>query len=198
MSWLYMTLAKARKLTQKARLKMNLFSVGDLAMLRFGKTNVEVEVLECNATNFKVRNPLTGKEYFTAKVKLQKHQNFTREVSMEENTTYEEEFPNPAPEGVNAIAETVQNVPIEQTQQKPVPVGKKKPLLEFAIECMKAYNEPMSCKEIIVMAESVGWERTGKTPEQSLYSGIFREIQTKGLQSRFRKSQIKGKFELAK
>ena len=177
---------------------MNLFSIGEVAMLRFGRTNVEVEVLECNATNFKVKNPLTGKEYFTAKAKLHKKPNYTSEASMEENTTYEEEFPNPAPEGVYATAETVPNVPIEQTQQKPVPVGKKKPLLEFAVECLKAYNEPMSCKEIIVMAESVGWERTGKTPEQSLYSGIFREIQQKGLQSRFRKSQIKGKFELAK
>ena len=144
---------------------------------------------------------------------------------MEENTTYEEEFPNPAPEdaqGRNLAIEDAQGntpalerinaeltTPLENTQgcnhaienaqgNTTARTAKKKTLLEFAIECLKEYNEPMSCKEIILMAETAGWERTGKTPEQSLYSGIFREIQTKGVNSRFRKSQVKGKFELAR
>ena len=191
---------------------MNLFTIGETAMMRLGRSMLQVEVLECNARNFKVRNPISGKEFFAAK--LYKHQNFTREITMEENTTYEEEFPNPAPEdaqGRNLALENAQgrNLALEDAQgntpalenaqgNTTTRTAKKKTLLEFAIECLKEYNEPMSCKEIILMAETAGWERTGKTPEQSLYSGIFREIQTKGVNSRFRKSQVKGKFELAR
>ena len=45
-------------------------------------------------------------------------------------------------------------------------------------------------------AKETGWESTGKTPEQTLYSGIFREMNTKGEVSRFKKSaERKGSFE---
>ena len=45
-------------------------------------------------------------------------------------------------------------------------------------------------------AKETGWESTGKTPEQTLYSGIFREMNTKGEASRFKKSaERKGSFE---
>ena len=58
-------------------------------------------------------------------------------------------------------------------------------------------REPMNCKEIIAKAiEMELWTPTGaKTPEQTLYSGIFREIKTKE-HPRIVKSEHKGKFRL--
>ena len=58
---------------------------------------------------------------------------------------------------------------------------------------------PMNCKELVAKAvEMELWTPTGaKTPEQTLYSGIFREIKSAD-HPRFRKSETrKGSFEYA-
>ena len=66
-----------------------------------------------------------------------------------------------------------------------------------AAQVLAANREPMNCKEIIAKAiEMELWTPTGaKTPEQTLYSGIFREIKTTEHPS-IVKSDIKGKFQL--
>ena len=57
-------------------------------------------------------------------------------------------------------------------------------------------GEALNCKELVAKAKETGWVSTGKTPEQTLYSGIFREIKEKGEASRFKKSATrKGSFE---
>ena len=69
----------------------------------------------------------------------------------------------------------------------------------FAAQVLAACRTPMNCKEMIAKAVEMGlWTPTGaKTPEQTLYSGIFREIKT-GAMPRFRKSGTrKGSFEYA-
>ncbi len=56
----------------------------------------------------------------------------------------------------------------------------------------------MNCKEMIdAMAAKKYWSSPGgKTPHATLYSAILREINTKGKDARFKKSE-RGKFVLA-
>ena len=62
-------------------------------------------------------------------------------------------------------------------------------LLSAAAAVLERSDAPMSVKAMIEAAKSEGlWTPgAGKTPEQTLYSAIIREIKDKGDQSRFRK-----------
>ena len=76
---------------------------------------------------------------------------------------------------------------------------KKISLLTAAAMVLAACRKPMNCKEIIAKATEMGiWTPTGaKTPEQTLYGGIFRELKTTE-KPRFKKSETrKGAFEYA-
>ena len=79
---------------------------------------------------------------------------------------------------------------------KPV---KRMSLLSAAVEVLKATgsDHPMNCKEILeAILERQLWTPTDcKTPEQTLYGSIFREIATKE-HPRIVKSDIKGKFRI--
>ena len=80
---------------------------------------------------------------------------------------------------------------------KPV---KRMSLLSAAVEVLKAAGpeHPMNCKEILeAILEHQLWTPTDcKTPEQTLYGSIFREINTKE-HPRIVKSDVKGKFRIA-
>ena len=80
---------------------------------------------------------------------------------------------------------------------KPV---KRMSLLSAAVEVLKAAGpeHPMNCKEILeAILERHLWTPTDcKTPEQTLYGSIFREIATKE-HPRIVKSDVKGKFRIA-
>ena len=71
-------------------------------------------------------------------------------------------------------------------------------LLSAAAAVLERSNTPMSVKSMIEAAKSEGlWTPGGgKTPEQTLYSAIIREIKDKGGQSRFRK-EGRGLFAFA-
>ena len=77
---------------------------------------------------------------------------------------------------------------------KPV---KRMSLLNAAVEVLKSAGpeHPMNCKEILeAILERHLWTPTEcKTPEQTLYGSIFREINAKE-QPRIAKSNVKGKF----
>ena len=97
---------------------------------------------------------------------------------------------NPAATAVN---------PAPESGSGPRP-EKKLSLLNAAAQVLATCRTPMNCKEIIAKAVEMGlWTPTGaKTPEQTLYSGIFREIKTTE-EPRFRKSATrKGSFEHTK
>jgi hypothetical protein len=83
---------------------------------------------------------------------------------------------------------------VEEQQQK-----KKLSLLSAAAEVLKASDEPLNCGGMISLAKEKGlWEPTeGKTPEQTLYSAIVREIKEKGERSRFKKSDLRGHYSWA-
>jgi len=80
---------------------------------------------------------------------------------------------------------------------KPV---KRLSLLDAAVIVLKTAgpNHPMNTKEILeAIVERQLWSPTpGKTPEQTLYGSIFREINTKE-HPRIVKSDVKGKFRIA-
>ena len=76
--------------------------------------------------------------------------------------------------------------------------GKPLSLINAAAIVLQACDRPLSCKEILTKAIDAGiWQpKAGKTPANTLYAAISREIKTKGDVSRFRKAE-RGKFALA-
>ena len=80
---------------------------------------------------------------------------------------------------------------------KPV---KRMSLLSAAVEVLKAAGpeHPMNCKEILeaIVARELWTPTNCKTPEQTLYGSIFREINTTE-HPRIAKSNVKGKFVIA-
>ena len=77
---------------------------------------------------------------------------------------------------------------------------KRMSLLNAAVEVLKTAGpeHPMNCKEILeAILERQLWTPTDcKTPEQTLYGSIFREINAKE-HPRIAKSNVKGKFVIA-
>ena len=69
----------------------------------------------------------------------------------------------------------------------PTEPAKKLSLINAALEVLKSDNAAMNTKQMVEAARVQGlWTPgTGKTPEQTLYSAIMREINTKGDASRF-------------
>ena len=72
-------------------------------------------------------------------------------------------------------------------------------LLSAAAAVLERSGEAMSVKAMIEQATASGlWTpKGGKTPEQTLYSAIIREIKDKGDASRFRRGETKGSFAFA-
>lgn len=74
--------------------------------------------------------------------------------------------------------------------------AKKTGLLDAAILVLRETGQPMNTKEMVDAVKAKGlWSSNGKTPEATLYASILREIQKKGDDARFRKTE-RGKFSL--
>ena len=83
-----------------------------------------------------------------------------------------------------------------KTKAEPAAVPEKKlSLVNAAAAVLERSDEAMTVKEMIKKAKAAGlWSPgTGKTPEQTLYSSILREIKTKGESARFKK-EARGHF----
>ena len=76
---------------------------------------------------------------------------------------------------------------------------KKLSAIDAAARVLGETGEPMNCQDMIkAMAEKGYWTSPGgKTPAATLYSVILRELQTKGNEARFKKTE-RGKFAGAK
>jgi hypothetical protein len=72
---------------------------------------------------------------------------------------------------------------------------RKPGVLSAAHQVLAASAEPMNCQELIAaMAEKKLWSSpNGKTPAQTLYAAIIREIAKKGEEARFAKTE-RGRF----
>jgi hypothetical protein len=69
--------------------------------------------------------------------------------------------------------------------------------LDAAAKVLGESGQAMSCAELIAAMAAKGYWSSpkGRTPAGTLYSAVLREIQTKGDQARFRKTE-RGKFAL--
>jgi HB1, ASXL, restriction endonuclease HTH domain len=76
---------------------------------------------------------------------------------------------------------------------------KKLSAIDAAAKVLGEAGEPMNCQDMIkAMAEKGYWTSPGgKTPAATLYSAILRELQTKGNDARFKKTE-RSKFAVGK
>jgi hypothetical protein len=79
------------------------------------------------------------------------------------------------------------------------PKVKRASALDSAARVLSEAKEPMTCQQLIeTMATKDYWKSTGgKTPQNTLYAAIAKEIHTKGKESRFQKVD-RGQFALKK
>ena len=155
--------------------------VGSKVILKVGRNAVEVEILKPMADGdaYWVKSIASGKEFMMPSARIK-----VPTVSIEpvaEPETIENEAPNPAPECTTAPKKE-----------------KKLSLMDAAVEVLKQSGEPMNTREMVKAATDSGlWIPTDcKTPEQTLYGSIFREMKIKE-NPRVVKSAVKGKFEYA-
>lgn len=155
--------------------------VGSKVILKVGRNAVEVEILKAMADGdaYWVKSIASGKEFMMPSARIK-----VPTVSIEpvaEPETIENEAPNPAPECTTAPGKE-----------------KKLSLMDAAVEVLKQSGEPMNTREMVKAATDSGlWIPTDcKTPEQTLYGSIFREMKIKE-NPRIVKSTVKGKFEYA-
>ena len=155
--------------------------VGSKVILKVGRNAVEVEILKAMADGdaYWVKSIASGKEFMMPSARIK-----VPTVSIEpaaEPDPIEDEAPNPAPECTTAPKKE-----------------KKLSLMDAAVEVLKQSGEPMNTREMVKAATDSGlWIPTDcKTPEQTLYGSIFREMKIKE-NPRIVKSSVKGKFEYA-
>ena len=159
---------------------MNEFKVGDRAVAKVGRNEINVEILAVEEKSYLVRNN-AGKEFhavrLTALPDTDEEVGNTDTPATDPKEITEDDTPNPAP---------------ECAMQKPV---KKRSLLDAAVEVLRIAKQPMNTREIIEWAMKLElWQPTGaKTPEQTLYGAIVRENKTKE-RPRIVRSDLKGKF----
>ena len=163
-------------------------TVGTIAIVKIGRNEVEVTVTEITANGWKVKSQTTGREFEVRRIER---------IVTEPAEEAEPETAAPAEPETEEEDNAVNPAPESGSGPRP---EKKLSLLNAAAQVLATCRTPMNCKEIIAKAVEMGlWTPTGaKTPEQTLYSGIFREIKTCE-EPRFKKSESrKGSFEYAK
>ena len=166
-------------------------TVGTIAIVKVGRNEVEVTVTEVTATGWKVKSQSTGREFEVRRI-----ERIVTEPA-EETEVAEPETAAPAEPETEEEDNAVNPAPESGSSPRP---EKKLSLLNAAAQVLASCRTPMNCKEMIAKAVEMGlWTPTGaKTPEQTLYSGIFREIKSTE-EPRFKKSATrKGSFEYAK
>ncbi len=164
-------------------------TVGTIVMVKVGRNETEVVVTEIGENRWKVKKVGSDREFAVSKIERVLGENpLAPEAVPIETTTPAEPVTEPVAE---EESDTPNPAPESGRQEK------KLSLLDAAAQTLKHSRRPMNTKEIIArIIESGIWTPTGaKTPEQSLYSAIFREIKEKE-NPRFRKSaEKKGSFE---
>ena len=141
--------------------------VGTRAVAKVGRNEINVEVIAVENGSYLVRND-TGREFHVVHLTVP-----------DEAALCEDDAPNPAPECA-----------VNQPE-------KKLSLFEAVVTALQ--GEPagtaLNTRELVALAVEKGlWQPSGaKTPEQTLYSAIFRENATKE-HPRIVKSDKKGKF----
>ena len=183
-------------------------TVGTIVMVKVGRNETEVIVTEITANGWKVKKVGSDREFAVSKIERVLGET-SSETEPEPVATADTEtdggidgVENGIPPSEDAVDAGNPNAPDEPEEEpNPAPESghaeKKLSLLEAAAQVLKRNRTPLNTKEILAkVIESGLWSPNGgKTPEQSLYSALFREINSKE-NSRFRKSaEKKGSFE---
>lgn len=108
----------------------------------------------------------------------------------------------PAPEATTATEVAPIAAPTAQERQPKAkkaaaePKAKKASGLDAAAQVIKDAGQPMNTKTMVETMLAKGlWQTDGKTPAATIYAAILREIQVKGSQARFKKTD-RGLFTL--
>ncbi len=167
-------------------------SVGTIVMVKVGRNETEVIVTEIGENRWKVKKVGSDREFAVSKIERVLGENTSvPEAEVVETAASAEPVESEAEPVTEEESDTSNPAPESGRQEK------KLSLLDAAAQTLKHSRRPMNTKEIVArLIESGIWTPTGaKTPEQSLYSAIFREIKEKE-NPRFRKSaEKKGSFE---
>ncbi len=167
-------------------------SIGTIVMVRLGRNEIEVVVTEIGDNTWKVKKVGSDKTFSVSRI-----ERIVREPETENetgNTNWEDTM--------NDL--NTSEVAGEEAEN-PIPAGertapRKLSLLNAAVKVLEESDTPLNVKEMIAKAEAAGlWANNGaKTPEQSLYSALFREIKEKE-SPRIRKSETRrGAFEFCR
>ena len=157
-------------------------TVGSKVIVKVGCREIDATVIEVTENGCQVKSLASGKEFSTARIiSVIKPE----EMPVPEDTSMEveeQDAPNQSPESA-----------------APRKSAQKMSLMDAAVEVLKTGGKPMNTRELVKAATDAGlWIPTAcKTPEQTLYGSIFREIATKE-NPRIVKSEKKGKFEFAR
>ncbi len=169
---------------------MNEITIGERALTKVGRNMIEVEVIGFDNGKWRVKSLSTNREFMVSKVETIKSTNIMEDTMSGINENIEQENA----EQIMPEAENDAPNPAPESGGQP---GKKLLLLNAAVKVLEESDTPLNTKEIITKATESGlWTPNGaKTPEQSLYSALFREIKEKET-PRIRKSETrKGAFE---
>ena len=147
--------------------------IGDTVTVKVGCNTVQVKILKpmAGGNAFMVKSLSSGKEFIVPGNRLN-----VPTVSIER----------------------IKPKPVAPTPAPVVTSTKKMSLMDAAVAVLKESCKPMNTREMVKAATEKGyWTPTAcKTPEQTLYGSIFREIKTKE-QPRIVRSDVKGKFIIA-
>ena len=156
--------------------------VGTKAIARVGRNAIEVEVIApADGGAYCVRNK-AGKEFTARRLEA------LPETSGQEKTTLNEVILSDTGSSSSPLDKNCHTCGSFQS-------AKHLSLMNAAVEVLRRSEHPLNTREIVAQAAALGlWMPTGaKTPEQTLYGAIFREIATKE-QPRIVKEEQKGKF----
>ena len=164
--------------------------VGTIVKVKVGRNIVPAKVVEILEDGFRVSSIAKNKEFVITASRI---------VVEEEPVTEQEPVADPVDEFTPAGDDEEDEYVINPAHESDKP-AKRMSMLSAAVEVLKAAGpeHPMNCKEILeAILERQLWTPTDcKTPEQTLYGSIFREINTKE-NPRIVKSDVKGKFRIA-
>ena len=176
-------------------------TVGQEALVKIAGRIIPVRVEAVLPDGWMVRSATSGKIFKTKKL----HEQPANEAAAAESEPATEPAEVPAAETEPAVEQHEAPAAVAEQPEAPAaepapeaPRARKVSLLDAAIEVLKAEGRAMNTREMVKLAIERGlWIQTAcKTPEQSLYGAIFREIK-EAEHARIRKSEKKGTFEFA-
>ena len=183
----------------------NTFKLGDIVLVKVGKNLIEAELVEIMPDGrFKVKSLNTSREFSVRNINqvvasaaenalADESEEPAPAVEPQENSVADQQAVAPAPEPSVEDNEAVINPAHESDRPR-----RRMSLMSAAVEVLKKSNVPMNTREIVAAVIAQGlWEQTDcKTPEQSLYGSIFREIAAKD-HPRIVRAEQRGKFRIA-